>query len=365
MSERAVAGKQLEQAPPEIRRLSYPDLPQVIAIERRVFPTPWSLAMFVLELSKPPASAWPPWRRAARRLSDLLALRHGLARDEHRRRPEHQQRRGRLGAAGRAVRARRTTRTRATRWRCAAPTAWRSTSTSAKASARRARAGATTRTTARTRWSCGARRRRWRARSTTCRTPARYDDPRDRDQLRRHVRSGPRRDGRCAPNVISSQGVHDALRRSGPRDRLAPAPRAGQRVVERGARATPARRSRTSSWSRRRRARGWSARCWSVCRGQGAGRRPRAAVRARRPSAGPRRRQLLSPAARVGARAAVPVPDRQRRPHAARARERPRRLRGARADARRRRRRGIRQGREDARAGLSGRRRRSNGWRRR
>ncbi len=37
----------------EIRRLSYPDLPQVMGIERRVFPTPWSLAMFVLELSKP------------------------------------------------------------------------------------------------------------------------------------------------------------------------------------------------------------------------------------------------------------------------------------------------------------------------
>jgi ribosomal-protein-alanine N-acetyltransferase len=37
----------------EIRRLSYPDLPQVISIERRAFPTPWSLAMFVLELSKP------------------------------------------------------------------------------------------------------------------------------------------------------------------------------------------------------------------------------------------------------------------------------------------------------------------------
>ena len=36
----------------EIRRLAYPDLPQVIAIERQVFPTPWSLAMFVLELSK-------------------------------------------------------------------------------------------------------------------------------------------------------------------------------------------------------------------------------------------------------------------------------------------------------------------------
>jgi [ribosomal protein S18]-alanine N-acetyltransferase len=36
----------------EIRRLVYPDLPQVIAIERRAFPTAWSLAMFVLELSK-------------------------------------------------------------------------------------------------------------------------------------------------------------------------------------------------------------------------------------------------------------------------------------------------------------------------
>lgn len=37
----------------KIRRLGYSDLPQVIAIERRAFPTPWSLAMFVLELSKP------------------------------------------------------------------------------------------------------------------------------------------------------------------------------------------------------------------------------------------------------------------------------------------------------------------------
>ena len=37
----------------EIRRLTYADLPQVIAIERRACPKPWSLAMFVLELSKP------------------------------------------------------------------------------------------------------------------------------------------------------------------------------------------------------------------------------------------------------------------------------------------------------------------------
>ncbi len=36
-----------------IRALVYQDLPEVIAIERRAFPTPWSLAMFVLELSKP------------------------------------------------------------------------------------------------------------------------------------------------------------------------------------------------------------------------------------------------------------------------------------------------------------------------
>jgi ribosomal-protein-alanine N-acetyltransferase len=53
MTERSAAQQPVEQAPlVAIRRLSYPDLPQVIAIERRVFPTPWSLAMFVLELSK-------------------------------------------------------------------------------------------------------------------------------------------------------------------------------------------------------------------------------------------------------------------------------------------------------------------------
>src|SRR5437870_777097 len=37
----------------DVRRLGYGDLPDVIAIERRAFPAPWSLAMFVLELSKP------------------------------------------------------------------------------------------------------------------------------------------------------------------------------------------------------------------------------------------------------------------------------------------------------------------------
>src|SRR5439155_13783640 len=53
----AVTAMSAQPIPPpdplEIRRLSYSDLPQVITIERRSFPTPWSLAMFVLELSKP------------------------------------------------------------------------------------------------------------------------------------------------------------------------------------------------------------------------------------------------------------------------------------------------------------------------
>jgi ribosomal-protein-alanine N-acetyltransferase len=44
-------------APPaaaiDVRRLTFADLPQVVAIERRAFTSPWSLAMFVLELSKP------------------------------------------------------------------------------------------------------------------------------------------------------------------------------------------------------------------------------------------------------------------------------------------------------------------------
>jgi [ribosomal protein S18]-alanine N-acetyltransferase len=53
VTEPTTARPRAERSPPiEIRRLVYPDLPEVIAIERRVFVTPWSLAMFVLELSK-------------------------------------------------------------------------------------------------------------------------------------------------------------------------------------------------------------------------------------------------------------------------------------------------------------------------
>ena len=42
-----------ETEPLTIRRLSLADLPEVMAIERRAFTAPWSLAMFGLELSKP------------------------------------------------------------------------------------------------------------------------------------------------------------------------------------------------------------------------------------------------------------------------------------------------------------------------
>ena len=45
----------------DIRRLTYADLPQVIAIERRAFPAPWSLAMFVLEISKPSGICLAAW----------------------------------------------------------------------------------------------------------------------------------------------------------------------------------------------------------------------------------------------------------------------------------------------------------------
>jgi ribosomal-protein-alanine N-acetyltransferase len=48
MSEDASAGPALT-----VRKLSFSDLPQIIAIERRAFTSPWSLGMFVLELSKP------------------------------------------------------------------------------------------------------------------------------------------------------------------------------------------------------------------------------------------------------------------------------------------------------------------------
>ena len=43
----------IEPAEVTFRRIGYGDLPAVLSIERRSFPAPWSLAMFVLEVSKP------------------------------------------------------------------------------------------------------------------------------------------------------------------------------------------------------------------------------------------------------------------------------------------------------------------------
>ncbi len=45
-----------------IRPLRPADLPAVMAIERRSFPTPWSLAMFVLELAKPASICIGAWQ---------------------------------------------------------------------------------------------------------------------------------------------------------------------------------------------------------------------------------------------------------------------------------------------------------------
>ena len=66
-----------------IRPLGYADLPQVIAIERRAFPTPWSLAMFVLELSKPSgislAAVEPNASRAGQLLGYMVCSRYADA----------------------------------------------------------------------------------------------------------------------------------------------------------------------------------------------------------------------------------------------------------------------------------------------
>ena len=65
----------MTEGPLEIRRLTYADLPEIIAIERRAFPTPWSLAMFVLELSKP-ASVCLAALRDGRMLGFLICSRY-------------------------------------------------------------------------------------------------------------------------------------------------------------------------------------------------------------------------------------------------------------------------------------------------
>ena len=61
-----------------VRPLNFSDLPQVIAIERRAFPAPWSLAMFVLELSKPSEIALAA-RRGGRVVGYVICARYDEA----------------------------------------------------------------------------------------------------------------------------------------------------------------------------------------------------------------------------------------------------------------------------------------------
>ena len=191
-------------------------------------------------------------------------------------------------------------------------------------------------------------------------------DPRARDELRRHVRRGDRRRGRGsrAERDLLAGGARP-LRRGRPRDRLAPPPASWSNADRRAcARASAGVTLDDIGSSRPRRAPAWSARCSSGCPRP---RRWRRRASCRSPPVdhlqGHVAANFLPTAASL--RAAVPVPDRQRRAHAARPRRDARRLRGARAHARRRRGRGVRQGRADARPGLPGRRRRSSVSRRR
>ena len=121
-------------APPtaaiEIRRLTYADLPQVVAIERRAFTTPWSLAMFVLELSKPSGVCLAA-EVEGELVGYLVCSRYdtvwhimNVAVDPDRRR------RGIATALLHALLERVGDATRSSRSRCAAPTAARSRSTS-------------------------------------------------------------------------------------------------------------------------------------------------------------------------------------------------------------------------------------------
>ena len=76
-----------------VRKLTYGDLPAVLAIERRSFQTPWSLAMFVLEVSKPsgiclclPAEQGLAGYLVCSRYADVWHLMNIAVAPEHRRR---------------------------------------------------------------------------------------------------------------------------------------------------------------------------------------------------------------------------------------------------------------------------------------
>ena len=151
-----------------------------------------------------------------------------------------------------------------------------------------------------------------------------------------------------------------ALRRRRPGDRLAPPPRARRTLIVAQALARRGRELERLELVAATQGPGLvGALLVGLSTAKALAAAPRAAVRARRSPAGARRRELpaLDGASARRLRAAVRLPDRQRRSHAAGARARARRLRRARPHARRRRRRGVRQGRADARPRLPRRRR--------
>src|SRR6185369_2041196 len=85
-------GARLPRIAIDLRPLTYGDLPDVIAVERRSFPAPWSLAMFVLELSKPSSVCVGAWRDAeliayliCSRYHTVWHLMNIAVRDDHRR----------------------------------------------------------------------------------------------------------------------------------------------------------------------------------------------------------------------------------------------------------------------------------------
>ena len=248
-------------APPtaaiEVRRLTYADLPQVVAIERRAFTTPWSLAMFVLELSKPSGvclAAEVEGELAGYLVCsryDLVWHIMNVSVDPDRRRRGIATR-----AAARAVRARRRPRgavhARGPPLQRAAPSRSTRGSASRRAGVRR-RYYADNGEDAIVMWRTPATRRGSlddvpeRAAAVILALETSCDDtcaavitPRRRDPLQRRLLPGHPR----------------PLRRRRAGDRLAPPPRARQRRRRRRARSARAPRSTTPSWSRSRRAPG-------------------------------------------------------------------------------------------------------------
>ena len=168
----------------EIRPLVYADLPAVIAVERRVFTTPWSLPMFVLELSKPSGICLAAVARDDAGHSDTDELGEGelvgylicahYDQAWHLMNIAVEPERRRQGIARALIDAliARAGVASTTRWRFVSPTARRSRSMRNMHFAASAGDGAIL-TTARTRSSCGARSAR-----RGC-----ADDPGDRDEL--------------------------------------------------------------------------------------------------------------------------------------------------------------------------------------